>query len=229
MSAEEVPFARALSLAVHEFRTPVTVVAGYLRMLLREQAGAITEKQRKMLEEAERSCGRLRALVDEMSDLGKLESGALTLTRHDLDLSELLTELASHMHEGLDRGVRLEVRGASRPAMINGDRARLSAALRALLHSALRERGEAGAVVAACSVVDESAAASALVTIGDSSVLPSLAAARHQPPAFNEWLGGMGFALPLARRIIEAHGGALWSADGSQSKAASALKLPLSV
>ena len=70
MAAEQNPFPRALSLAVHELRTPVTVVAGYLRMVLREQAGPVTEKQRKMLEEAERSCTRLSALVTEMSDLG---------------------------------------------------------------------------------------------------------------------------------------------------------------
>ena len=42
---------RVMSLAVHELRTPVTVVGGYLRMLLREQAGPLTERQRKMLEE----------------------------------------------------------------------------------------------------------------------------------------------------------------------------------
>jgi signal transduction histidine kinase len=68
-------FPRAMSLAVHELRTPVTVVSGYLRMLLREQGGPLTDKQRKMLEEAERSCGRIGALVSEMSELGKLHGG----------------------------------------------------------------------------------------------------------------------------------------------------------
>ncbi len=75
MSLDTEVLPRLLSLAVHEFRTPVTVVAGYLRMLLREQGGPLTDKQRKMLEEADRSCTRLGALVAEMSDLGKLESG----------------------------------------------------------------------------------------------------------------------------------------------------------
>jgi signal transduction histidine kinase len=59
MTALHNPFARTLSLTVHELRTPVTVVSGYLRMLLKEQGGPLTEKQRKMLEEAERSCGRI--------------------------------------------------------------------------------------------------------------------------------------------------------------------------
>src|SRR3954469_23570786 len=125
-SSELLP--RVMSLAVHELRTPVTVVGGYLRMLLREQAGPITERQRKMLEEAERSCGRLGTLVTEMSDFGKLESGDLTFTQQDIDIAGLLTELASDMHEGEDRGVRLELRGVDRPVVVTGDRARLATA-----------------------------------------------------------------------------------------------------
>src|SRR6476619_7591789 len=113
---------RVMSLAVHELRTPVTVVGGYLRMLLREQAGPLTEKQRKMLEEAERSCGRLGALVSEMSDFGKLESGDLTFAQLEIDVAGLLAELASGMHEGEDRDVRLELRGTDQPIVITGDR-----------------------------------------------------------------------------------------------------------
>src|SRR5688572_11038445 len=53
MASEPSVLPRALSLAVHELRRPITVGAGYLRMLLREQAPPITGKQRKMLEEAD--------------------------------------------------------------------------------------------------------------------------------------------------------------------------------
>src|SRR5687768_3635603 len=81
MASEQSLFPRAMSLAVHELRTPVTVVAGYLRMLLKEQGGPLTDIQRKMLEEADRSCGRINALVTEMSELGKLEGGMVEVAR----------------------------------------------------------------------------------------------------------------------------------------------------
>ena len=135
-----------MSLAVHELRTPVTVVAGYLRMLLKEQAGPLTDKQKKMLEEADRSCGRLGAIVAEMSELGKLEAKDLAIAHQDFDICALAAELASGMHEGRDRGVTLEVR-SSAPVMVTGDRTRMAAALKALIHSALRERGEPGAIL----------------------------------------------------------------------------------
>jgi signal transduction histidine kinase len=228
MTGEQNFFPRAMSLAVHELRTPVTVVSGYLRMLLREQGGPLTDKQRKMLEEAERSCARIGALVGEMSDLGKLEGRELALSRQSFDLAGLLAELASGMHEGEDRGVRLELRGTDQPVVVTGDRARLAAAIRALMHSALRERGDPGVVVVECSTTTDTNPPWAIVAIGEESLIPSLtAAARTSPPSFDEWRGGLGMALPVARRVIEAHGGQLWSADGAHSRAASALRIPI--
>jgi signal transduction histidine kinase len=135
MSAELNFFPRVMSLAVHELRTPVTVVSGYLRMLLRDQAGPLSDKQRKMLEEADRSCSRIGALVSEMSELGKLESGTMTLSGPEFDLSALITEVASGMQEGADRGIRLETRGTDPPVMA-GDRPRLAAVLHALIPAA---------------------------------------------------------------------------------------------
>src|SRR5688572_24618076 len=216
MTREHNTFPRAISLAVHELLTPVAVVSGYLRMLLREQGGPLTDKQRKMLEEAERSCGRLGALVAEMSEFGKLEGGELAFGRQEFDLGTLITDLASGMHEGEDRGVRLEVRltpaladhQASPPGShagfpITGDRPRLTAALNALMRSALRERGEPGTVVVACEIrraQDQGArdTAWAIVAIGgEADLTPLVAHAVAAPPPFDEWRGGLGLALPV--------------------------------
>src|SRR6266850_3356693 len=110
-----------MSLAVHELRTPVTVVCGYLRMVLKEHGGPLTDKQKKMLQEAERSCERISALVAEMSDLGKLESQELAVARQEIDMAALVTQLAGAMHEGEDRGVQLDVRVPNGAVMVTGD------------------------------------------------------------------------------------------------------------
>ena len=221
-------FPRVMSLAVHELRTPVTVVSGYLRMLLREQAGPLSEKQRKMLEEAERSCTRIGALVAEMSELGKLEGGEASLAAQEIDLAALLSELASGMHEGDDRGIRVETHGPDGPVFVTGDRTRLSTALRALMHAAVRERGDPGVIVVKYSVITDTTPPSVLVAIGDEATARALIeAGRQAPPPFDEWRGGLGLALPIGRRVIERQGGALWSAAGEHSRAGSALRLPL--
>lgn len=228
MASEHNLFTRALSLAVHELRTPVTVTAGYLRMLIREQAGPVTDKQRKMLEEAERSCSRITALISEISELGKLEAGELSLPRITFDLATLVAEMASGMHEGEDRGIRIKVRATQR-AIVAGDRTRLAAALKALMHAALRERGEPGIIVVECSTLETGNHTWAVVTIGDETVTPSLVEGAHvgTPPPFDEWRGGLGLALPVGRRVIEAHGGAVWSALRPGPRAGSGLRLPV--
>jgi two-component system, cell cycle sensor histidine kinase PleC len=227
MTGEHRPLPRAMSLAAHELRTPLSVVGGYLRMLLREQGGPLSEKQRKMLEEAERSCARMAVLVSEMSDLGKLESGQLEIERRPLDLAALVAELASRMHEGSDRGVRLEARGTDRPLHVIGDRTRLEAAIGALLYASLRERGDPGVIVAECSATAGPDAA-AIVAISDETSVRELAQAAASGAPFDEWMrGGLGLALPVARRIVEAHGGALWSGHGEGPGTGSALRIPL--
>jgi signal transduction histidine kinase len=215
-----------MSLAVHELRTPVTVVSGYLRMLLREQGGPLSATQKKMLEEADRSCSRINALVSEMSDLGKLESGDIAIGRTEFDLAALINEVARDMHEGSDRGVHLEVRGAENPITMTGDRTRIAAALQALMHAALRERGEPGVVVVSCSVVSNAGDRAALVVIGDEPSSRLLAGGPPAQESFDEWRGGLGLALPIGRRVIEAHGGVVWSAPQTP-RAGSALRLPL--
>src|SRR5436309_11109471 len=81
---------KLLSLSVHELRTPMTVVAGYIRMLLKDRAGAISDQQRRLLEEAEKSCARLSSLVAEVSELSNLEGGTLTYNKQRTDLRAAL-------------------------------------------------------------------------------------------------------------------------------------------
>ena len=253
MTVEHGVLSRAMSLAVHELRTPVTVVAGYLRMLLREQAGPLSEKQKKMLEEADRSCSRLGALVAEMSEFGKLESGEVALASQDFDLASLAVELASGLHDGEDRGVQLEARapvGMTETGMketatketvikeirVTGDRTRIAAAVKALMQSAVRERVEPGILSVRCSVagpvdggpVGDRVPRWAVLVIGDDAAMPDLERAALGPPdTFDEWRGGLGLALPVARRVIEKHGGAVWCASGPAARATAALRLPL--
>jgi signal transduction histidine kinase len=211
-----------MSLTVHELRTPVTVVSGYLRMLLKEQGGPLTERQRKMLEEADRSCGRIGALVSEMSELGKLDAGEITLAHQKIDIAALLRDVASDMHEGDSRGVRIELRGVDHPLVVSGDGARLARALGSLIHSALRERGEPGVVIIDCAKT----AASLVIRIGDEDALAS-PATRTSDTSFDEWRGGLGLALPIARRTVTAHGGKIWSASGDRPRAGAVVELPL--
>ena len=105
-------YSQLLSLAVHEFRTPASVVGGYLRMLqARHGIGALSERQRKMIADAARSCGRIVELINEMSEISKLDAGTAPVRLETFDLFPVLQEVAAGISEAEDREVRLEVRG----------------------------------------------------------------------------------------------------------------------
>ena len=209
MQTPEDNYPQLLSLAVHEFRTPASVVGGYLRMLQRDTEAPLSERQRKMIDEAEKSCARLVAIVAELSDVAKLDAGVVTLTRQPLDIFSLVAEVADLVHEAKDRDVRLTVRGTTDGAPTTGDVARLRSAFDAIFRAILREKPGQTTVVAERRLATVDGRPSAVVIIADEASVQ--AAYDREAGPFDEKRGGMGLALPLARRVIEGHGGRVWS------------------
>ena len=213
---------KLLSLAVHEFRTPITVVAGYIRMVLRERAGPISDQQRKLLEEAEKSCGKLSALVAEMSDLSLLEGGTAALNRSPLDLAEVLREAVAALPELPDRSITVALEGADRPVMLDGDAPRLRTALAALVTGLRREIVNSDRLI----VRHVGTGKMALLAMSEPGQIDDVATADPSTLArFDEWRGGSGLSLAIARRVITQHGGAIFSPPGD-GKAGALVLLP---
>ena len=128
-----------LRLGVHEFRTPVTVIAGYLRMLMTDRAGALTDIQRKMLGEMEKSTARLAGLIAEMNDLSVLEAGDATFNHGVVDLAALIEREIDSLPVVPDREIRVTVQNDASGAEVHGDPVQLRTALKSLLFAHRRE------------------------------------------------------------------------------------------
>jgi len=215
---------KLLSLAVHELRTPITVVAGYLRMVLRERAGPVSDQQRKLLEEAEKSCGRLSGLVAEMSELSRLEAGAAPLNRSSFDLIEVLHRVIAAVPELPDRVVAVELEGDRGPVQMEGDAARLHTALVALLTALRRELVTSDRLI----VRHVANGSMSVLAIGDPEQIDTVATADpSRLERFDEWRGGSGLSLAIARRVIAQHGGSVFSPPGD-GRAGALVMLPRS-
>jgi signal transduction histidine kinase len=211
-------FAELLSLAVHELRTPASVVGGYLRMLVRDDAQPLSERQLKMITEADKSCQRIVELIAELSDIAKLDQGTLAVKDDLFDLFTILQDVAGSVHEAEDREVQLQLRGGAAGAPVRGDLARTRTAFAAFFRAILREQPSSSVVIADRRCVQKDDGRFALVVVASEQTIEQ--AARSRPAPLVEKRGGLGLALPIARRIIERQGGRVWSpSDGAEASA----------
>jgi signal transduction histidine kinase len=216
---------KVLSLAVHEFRTPVTVVAGYMRMLLKERAGPLSDQQRKLLEEAEKSCARLSALIAEMSELSNLEREAAPLRRASVDFQPLLEQAVAAMTEMPEREVTVELQGNA-SGRLQADVARLQAALVSILTALRREVVGTDRLLVRYTVTEVADGSQFRIAIGEQPQIDEIASADPGTlERFDEWRGGSGLSLAIARRIIGQHGGTLLSPPGN-GRAGAVVTLP---
>ena len=223
--SDEAKWPRLLALSVHEFRTPMTVVAGYIRMLLKDRAGPVTDQQRRLLEEAEKSCGRLSGLLVEMSDLANLEAGTAAFNKSALDLREILTEAVAALPPGGDHPIDIQLTTADGASTINGDAARLRTAFISILRALSRELVTSNHLLVRERQGEFRGKPASWISIGDAEHIAALESATPDTlSTFDEWRGGCGLSLAVARRIVDGHGGAVWSpAQGTKAGAVVAL------
>lgn len=204
-------WSKLLSLTVHEFRTPLSVVAGYLRMLLKERAGPLSDQQKHLVEEAEKSCARLSALVAEVSELSGLEGGTATFNSAAVDLRSLVQEAIDTLPALPDREVTVELRMDGSAPRVRGDAARLRKALVSVIAALRRELVTSDRLVVS-GRPGEGAEASTILAIADPERIDALARADLASlTTFDEWRGGVGLSLAIARRVLNAHGARIWS------------------
>lgn len=215
---------KLLSLSAHEFRSPLTVVAGYIRMLLQDRAGPLGEQQRRLLQEAEKSCARLSQLLAELSELSQLESGAAPFNRGSVTVQSILAEAITSLPDLPDRSVSIDLT-ADATLTIHGDASRLRTAFAAILLALRRELVTGDRLVVR---VDSTNHDLLRIAIGDPRRLDRIQGLDPgHMAAFDEWRGGNGLSLPNARRVIEAHGGRLRRADvDGEDRASAVITLP---
>jgi signal transduction histidine kinase len=195
----------------HELRTPLTVLRGSLEVVLEEERPA--EEYREAIGNALLEVRHLSRLSQNLLFLVRGESGRITLSFANVDLSKFLTELVRDLVPAAsDRGLELSADLPDRPVMAFVDLDRFQQVLHNLLENAMRYTPSGGSV----RVGLRAAPAEAQIQVSDTGIgIP----ARDLPYVFERFFrsdrarraytGGSGLGLSIARWIVDAHKGTI--------------------
>jgi signal transduction histidine kinase len=199
-----------LSAITHEFRTPLTLMHGWLDMLLAEQLGAFSAQQRESLRAVQRGAGRLSRLVNNLLAFVEYERG-VARPCFPVNLAELIAQAAEHLGpDCAERGVAVFVEAPPDLPPLPADGERLLLVLVNLMENAVKFNEPGGEVRVRAVRADGAQVVTVTNTRGE--LPPERMIRLFQPFTQGDMsatraAGGLGLGLAVARAVVEAHGG----------------------
>jgi signal transduction histidine kinase len=210
----------------HELRTPLGALRAMLENLVDGVEPADAETLAAMLGHVE----RLGALVEQLLELSKLESGAVPLERAPLRASSLLGRVADDWRQQAKaRDVRLRVCVEPEGLALNGDEARLHQVVSNLVANAVRH-APAGTTVTAAARMNGRGVR--LEVTDEGPGIPPAEAERvferfyRSDHARSSGDGGSGLGLAIARWIVELHDGTIRTEEHTSTGCRMIVELP---
>jgi PAS domain S-box-containing protein len=202
-----------VSVVSHELRTPLTSIQGALGLILGGAGGEVAPQARELIAVAHDNSSRLVRLTNDLLDLQKVDAGRMTYRFVVTDLTEVARRTIAAMEPLVTtRGVRLELVAPEGALFASVDPDRMSQVLTNLIGNAMAV-SDPGATVT-IRVVEEDAAVG--IDVEDRG--PGIAEA-DRGRVWEKFLRiesgaaarthGTGIGLPLARALVEGHGGTL--------------------
>lgn len=197
----------------HELRTPLNAIIGFSEMLTDELFGPLTAKQAEYLQDIHSSGQHLLKLVNDILDLAKVEAGQLKLALEPVEIGEVVYECIRLLRDRAEEHKqRLRVAVAPDLPTLRADRLRVKQVLLNLVSNAIKFTPRASEVTVAVARNGEGI----LIQIADTGIgmRPEDIDLALQPfwqvdTSLARKYEGAGLGLPLAKTVIDLHGGRL--------------------
>jgi signal transduction histidine kinase len=206
----------------HELRTPLNAIIGFSELIRRQALGELNEDQQACIADVVDAGRHLLSLVNDILDLSKVEAGRMELELTEFSLRDVIESgLSMHTERASRTGIALGSTFVPDDVMIHADERKVRQVVFNLLSNALKFTPPGGHV----DVDTRSVNGNVEVAVRDTGpgidpgdqdlIFEEFGQARRG----GEQQEGTGLGLPLARKLVELHGGRLWveSAAGAGS------------
>ena len=215
----------------HELRTLLNAIIGFSEVLGERYFGELTEKQDEYVKDIHSSGRHLLSLINDILDLSKIEAGRMELDLAEFDLRSVIDNALTLVKERAQRhGITLSLAVESGLGSIRADERKFKQIMLNLLSNAVKFAPDGGAV----SVHAQTSGAMLEISVSDTGlgIAPEDHAAvfeefKQVGPNGAHKAEGTGLGMPLTRRFIELHGGAIRLESALGQGAKFTFQLPL--
>lgn len=194
----------------HELRTPLNSIIGFSGILLQELAGPLNDEQKKQLGMISDSSEHLLALINDVLDLSKIESGQLVVADEPVDLASLVEKVVATVRPlAGKKGLTLVVDIAPGTGRVRGDSRRVGQVLLNLISNAIKFTEKGGIRVECLQVGDR-----VVTRVRDTGIgiaqedMDKLFRPFSQiDTGLTRQYEGTGLGLSISRRLVEMMGG----------------------
>jgi signal transduction histidine kinase len=223
-----------LSHVSHELRTPLTCIHQYVTLLLDGLAGPIAPEQTDHLKTVLKSVNQLHAMIRDLLEATRADSGKLRIEPRCIDIGELIRQAIAMMRPtAADKHVGLEAGLDQAIPLVHADPGRALEVLINLIDNGIKFTPPHGSVVVKASLVETDPTA-VYLSVSDSGrgipaeSLPLVFERLYQDPdAVDGNRAGLGLGLYIAKEIVTLHGGRMWVASEPGSGSTFSFTLPL--
>lgn len=223
-----------LSHVSHELRTPLTCIHQFVTLLLDGVAGTLTGEQRSHLETVFRSVNQLNAMVRDLLEATRAESGKIRLQPRCVVLGELIRQAVAMISPvAKEKSIGLEIAADSRIPFVYGDPDRILEVLINLIDNGIKFTPRGGSVIVeACLTENDPGLVYVSVVDSGCGIQPEAKALIFErlyqdPNCIDNSRKGLGLGLFIAKELVNLHGGKIWVASDPGHGSTFSFTLPL--
>jgi len=221
-----------ISIASHQLRTPLTVIKGYVSMILEGSFGQVASQQKEQLTKVYEANERLINLVQDLLDVSRIESGKMQFVFTPNDLNTLVASVVEELKTTADsKKLYLKFQTLKTLPKIKIDPEKLRQVIMNLIDNAIKYTVAGGVEI---SLVKRENKVRFIVADTGMGIkgedMPQLFKKYSRGSKINDKsVSGTGLGLYVGKIIVEAHGGKIWAESEGEGKGSKfCFELPIS-